>query len=301
MADENDQVVDPAQVTDPANPQVTDPANPNDPPADPFAALAFEEGDKDIRDWITKTGFKGPKDIAKTAFEQSKLIGSSIRVPGENATDEERNAFLDKLGRPKEAKDYAFTPPTDLPEDLPYDGERADEFKAKAHELGLTAKQAAGLHDWFASKTVEDFNGIGQQNAAKQLETAQAQTKELEKLWGPLDGKQMRTNLAFADKALKLGGEEVLNEFKRVGLIGGDGKVIQSAPIATMLAKIGQTLYTEDAVLRGNPDMLGNPFSSGKEGNLTEAMKLIKSDRAHAFTLIAAAGRKPSDFGLKDD
>lgn len=269
---------------------------------DPFAALAFTDEDKDIREWITKTGFKGPRDIAKSAYEQSKLIGSSIRVPGKDATQEERDAFLNKLGRPAEAKDYAFEPPKDLPEDLPYDGERAERFKATAHKLGLTAEQARGLHDWFASETVEDFKGLSGQKAEQAAAIAKAETEKLVKEWGPLDGEQMRTNLAQADKVLReVGGDEVLAEFQRVGLIGSEGKVIQSAPIAKMLAKLGGALYTEDQVLKGNPDRLNNPFVEGKEFNVTAQMKLIKEDRELALSFISAAGKKPSDFGLKDN
>lgn len=268
---------------------------------DPFAALAFTDEDKDIRDWVTKTGFKAPKEIVKSAYEQQKLLGSSIRVPGKDATQEERDAFLNKLGRPAEAKDYAFEPPKDLPEDLPYDGERANEFRGVAHKLGLTGEQAKGLHDWFASKTVEDFKGLSGQKAEQAAAVAKSETDKLVKEWGPLDGEQMRTNLAQADKVLReVGGDEVLAEFQRVGLIGSEGKVIQSAPIAKMLAKLGGALFTEDQVLRGRPDRLNNPFSEGKEFNVSAQMKLIKEDRDLALSFISAAGKKPSDFGLKD-
>lgn len=299
MAD--DVIEDKAPVVDQV---VTPPDNKDNPPPpsdDPFTAFGFADEDKDIREWITKTGFKGPKDIAKSAFEQQKLLGNSIRIPGEKATEEERAAFLDKLGRPKEAKGYTFEAPKDLPEDLPYDGERADEFRGVAHNLGLTDAQAKGLHDWFAGKTVEDFKAYGAGNAEKQLTTAKEQTAILVKEWGPLDGDQMRTNLAFADKALReVGGDEALAEFQRVGLIGSEGKTIQSAPIAKMLAKLGQALYTEDQVLKGRADRLDNPFAEGKSFNVSGQMKLIKEDRDFALSLIAAAGKTPKDFGLKD-
>lgn len=272
----------------------------NDTSDDPFKVLEFGDDDKGTLEWIKTAGYKTPKDVAKAAHEQSKLLGSSIRIPGEKATDEERNAFLNKLGRPAEAKDYSFEPPKDLPEDLPYDGERATEFKGVAHQLGLTDKQAKGLHDWFASQTVKDFNSAKSGGAEKQLATAKEETAKLVKEWGPLDGDQMRTNLAFADKVLReVGGDEVLTEFQRVGLIGSEGKIIQSAPIAKMLAKLGAAVYTEDKVLKGRTDALDNPFAEGKSFNVSGQMKMIKEDRDLALSLIAAAGKKPTDFGLK--
>lgn len=273
--------------------------NPDGKSADPFEALGFSDEDKDIREWITKTGFKGPKELAKSAHEQSKLLGNSIRIPGKDATQEERDAFLNKLGRPAEAKDYSFEPPKDLPDDLPYDGERANRFRDVSHKLGLTAEQAKGLHDWFATETVEDFKGLGGKRAEQQLAIAKDETSKLVKEWGPLDGEQMRTNLAQADKFLRdVGGDEAIAEFKRVGLIGDEGKIIQSAAIAKMFAAAGRALYTEDQILRGRPDRLDNPFAAGDGFNVTAQMKLIKDDRDLALSFISAAGKKPSDFGL---
>lgn len=267
---------------------------------DPFKALGFADEDKDTLEWINRAGYKTPKDVAKAAHEQSKLIGSSIRIPGKDATDQERSDFLDKLGRPKEAKDYSFKPPENLPKDLPYDGERATEFKGVAHQLGLTDAQAKGLHDWFAEKTVGDFTSYQSGDAEKQMQIAKDETAKLIKEWGPLDGDQMKTNLASADKVLReVGGDEALAEFQRVGLIGKEGKVIQSAPIAKMLAKLGGALYTEDAILKGRTDRLDNPFAEGKSFNVSGQMKMIKDDRDLALSFIAAAGKKPSDFGLK--
>lgn len=268
---------------------------------DPFSAFGFTDEDKDIQEWAKKTGFKDAKSIAKTAFEQQKLIGSSIRVPGKDATPEEITAFREKLGTPKEAKDYEFAPPKDLPEDLPYDGERADAFRAEAHKLGLTKEQAKGLHDWFANTTVKDFQSMGAQSAEKQVAVAKGETDKLTKLWGPLEGEQMRVNLSYADKVLReVGGDEALAEFQRVGLIGNEGKIIQSAPIAVLLAKVGAALYTEDSVLKGRADRLDNPFAEGKSYNVTNQMKMVKSDPEAARSFIAAAGKKPADFGLKD-
>lgn len=268
---------------------------------DPFKAFGFGDEDKDIRDWATKTGFKDAKSIAKAAFEQQKLISSSIRVPGKDATPEEIASFREKLGTPKEAKDYEFAAPKDLPEDLPYDGERADAFRAEAHKLGLTKDQAKNLHDWFVGSTVKDFQSMGAQSAEKQVAVAKGETEKLTKLWGPLEGEQMRVNLSYADKVLReVGGDEALAEFQRVGLIGNEGKIIQSAPIAVLLAKVGAALYTEDSVLKGRADRLDNPFAEGKSYNVTSQMKMVKNDPEAARSFIAAAGKKPADFGLKD-
>lgn len=295
-------------AADPQQGHVDDPAavNPSPNPAeaanaeaasDPFTALTLEQ---DTREWLAKRGTKSVEDAIQTAYEQSKLLGNAVRVPGKDAKPEEVEAFYEKLGRPKTADDYDFRPPESLPENLPYDGERAKSFAAVAHKIGLSKAQAAAVHDWAVENAVNDFNGYSAQSAEERTTVAKTETAKLEKLWGPLDGDAMRVNLGFADKVIReLGGDEVLSEFQRVGLIGSEGSVIMSAPIAVMLSKIGSALYKEDGVVRGRPDRIGNPFAEGDGFNVTAQMKIVREDKDHAMALIAAAGKKPEDFGLK--
>ena len=295
IVDPKDGHVDDAAAVNP-NPNPPDPAK-ADEGSDPFSALSIDE---DTRDWLAKRGTKTVEDAVKTAYEQSKLLGNAVRVPGKDAKPEEVEAFYEKLGRPKTADEYDFQPPESLPENLPYDGERAKSFAGLAHKLGLSKAQASAVHDWAVENAVNDFNGFSTQHAEQNEAVAKAETAKLEKLWGPLNGDAMRVNLGFADKVIRdLGGDDVLNEFKRVGLIGSEGSVIMSAPIAVMLSKIGSALYKEDGVVRGRPDRIGNPFAEGDGFNMTAQMKIIREDREHAFALIAAAGKKPEDFGLK--
>lgn len=263
----------------------------------PFAELP----DEATRTWLEKRGVKDIQSLAKLAFEQDKFTGGAIKVPGKDATPEEREAFYNRLGRPEKADGYDFKPPAELPEDIPYDGERAKAFASKAHTLGLTKDQAAALHDWYVKDYVDAYQSMDQDKSQQTVAQAQEETKKLEKLWGPLDGQQMKTQLAYADRALRdVGGSEVLAEFQRVGLVGSEGNMILSAPIAAMMAKFGAAVYKEDDVLRGNPAMLNNPFEEGAHFNVTAQMRLVKQDLNAALNMIAAAGKKPSDFGLKD-
>lgn len=297
-----------AGQVDPQQGQVDQTAEANQKPNQPDPAAAGKgdnpfEGlgvDETTRDWLQRSNFKSVEDVLKTAHEQSKLLGNAVRVPGKDATPEEVEAFRDKLGRPKSVDDYDFRPPESLPENLPYDGERAKSFAALAHKVGLTKEQAAKVHDWAVETAVTDFNGINARTAEERATIAKAETEKLTKLWGPLNGEAMRANLAFADRVLReTGGDEALAEFQRVGLIGSEGNVILSAPIAVMLSRLGSALFKEDDVVRGRADRIGNPFAEGSDFNMTAQMKIVKEDRNHALSLIAAAGKRPEDFGLK--
>ena len=265
------------------------------------AGTAYAALDADPREWLQKAEVESdPVALAKKAYNQEKMLGSAIRIPGKDAPQEEKDAYLNKLGRPESADKYELTVPKDMPEGLPYDGEFAKAAAAKAHALGLTQEQFAGLHDLFVQTQVEGFKGLTAQQEAAMTERATKAGEALEKLWGPLDGATAKANLELADQVFTQtkGGDQFLDALKELGLVKDD-KTILDARVAPFIAAIGTALYTEDGVLRGNPDVVGNPFADGESFNITEQMALVKKDPAKARSLIAAAGKKLEDFGLK--
>jgi hypothetical protein len=68
-----------------------------------------------------------------------------VKVPGENATPEERAAFYRSIGAPEKPEDYGIAKPDDLPEGVTWDDNLAASFAAKAASLGLTKQQAKEL------------------------------------------------------------------------------------------------------------------------------------------------------------
>lgn len=269
--------------------------------ADAGAGTAFAALDEDTRGWLQTKGLGDVQSLAKSARESEKLLGGMVKLPGKDATPEEREAFLNKLGRPEKVDGYQFTPPKDLPEGLPYDGDRAKAFAGVAHKLGITQEQAAGLHDWFMADSVNAFSGMGEAQKAAMQQRGVAETEKLVKEWGPLEGDTARANFEIADKVFTQvpGGQDFLQELQAIGLVGPN-KEILSAPIAKMLANLGTALYTEDGVLRGKPDVIGNPFDKKAPSfNLTEAMKIAKEDPDRARSYVTAAGGKPDEWGLK--
>lgn len=269
--------------------------------ADAGAGTAFAALDEDTRGWLQTKGLGDVQSLAKSARESEKLLGGMVKLPGKDATPEEREAFLNKLGRPEKVDGYQFTPPKDMPEGLPYDGDRAKAFAGVAHKLGITQEQAAGLHDWFMADSVNAFAGMGEAQKAAMQQRGVAETEKLVKEWGPLDGDQARANIEIADKLFTQtpGGQDFLAELQAAGYVGPN-KEILSASMAKMFAALGTAIYTEDGVLRGQPDRLGNPFDKKAPSfNLTEAMKIAKEDPDRARSYVTAAGGKPDEWGLK--
>jgi len=129
----------------------------------------------DLKSNETFTKFPTVGDFAKSHLELStkaaeleKKIGNSVPKLAENASDAERNAFYDALGRPKDAKEYEF------------DGEDKNasewtsQWKQEFHSLGLTKEQGKLLSQKFngAMQKLVDAHNTAIQNEYKTAETA---------------------------------------------------------------------------------------------------------------------------------
>lgn len=261
------------------------------------AAYAALTDDEATREWLQKHGLREPSAIAKKAHELDKFVGGAVKLPGKDATDEERAAFYNKLGRPPEPTGYEFKVPESMPENLPYDEGFANDYRDIAHRHGLTATQAAALHDWFVGEQVKGVETMVSQNSEQLEQRAVAERAKLEKVWGPVDSETGRKNAALADRALRSAPPEFMSDLQRAGMLGPRGEVL-NANLGVFMSTLGAAIFQEGEVVRGDASAIGNPFADGDNFNLTNAMRLVKNDPDHALVLIAAAGKKPEDFGL---
>lgn len=130
--------------------------------------------DQQLRDNPSIKEFKSVNDLAKSYVHAKQMIGSSIRIPTEDAGDDQRNEFYkrletvpgvmrfdpdkpdavyDKLGRPSKPEEYGVN----YPENLAADATVKTSFLNTAHQLGLNTKQTQALLD-FQSSYVENQN-----------------------------------------------------------------------------------------------------------------------------------------------
>jgi len=91
--------------------------------------------------------FKDVPSLAKSYKELQKSLGSSVRVPAPEASNEERSAFFQRLGTPESADEY---------EDLEGAGEWAKKAKAAAHKAHLTRDQWKTLGAIQVAEAVEE-------------------------------------------------------------------------------------------------------------------------------------------------
>lgn len=76
--------------------------------------------------------------LTKSYVNSQKMIGKNkIAIPGDNATEEERNAFYSALGRPATANDYKYDN-VKLPEGMSFDENAIAKFREFAFDHGVS-------------------------------------------------------------------------------------------------------------------------------------------------------------------
>jgi hypothetical protein len=98
----------------------------------------------------------GIQNLAKSYMELEKWKGSAIRLPGDNATEQDVQDFRRKLGIPETPDKYEFKYKEH--ELVKFNEEQDKTWKALAHKIGLTPKQAQELADFDFDRTVGRIN-----------------------------------------------------------------------------------------------------------------------------------------------
>ena len=113
---------------------------------------------KDAADKLSK--FAKLSDLANAYMELDGKLGNSIVKPGENASDEEREAFYRALGKPESADKYSI------------EGDEAKLFREMAYKNNLTDEQAKAL---YASLKEAGKNALAQHKAAYEQQAKETQ------------------------------------------------------------------------------------------------------------------------------
>lgn len=146
-------------------------------------------------------------ELAEDALSMKGKLEKSIVIPGEDATDEEKTAYREKLGIPTTKDDYKFG---DLTEN-----EFLGWYKGEAHNLNMTQDQAG--------KLVESFNKYVEEAQTREKEAiVKASESTLRNEWG--DAYEARITKA-KNFAKKYGGDDFkvddLNTIKLLDTFAG--------------------------------------------------------------------------------
>lgn len=155
---------------------------------------------EDLREDPSLKDYKDVVGLAKSHISLNRMLGSSIRIPSEDASPEARKEFLDKvsnvdgviklpdpnnqeevnkfytkLGRPEKPENYDIKIPSDVPEEM-VDSNTLNDARNMFFKLGLTSGQANALVQYELNKQAQEMDRL-----AAEKDQGQQQLKQI---WG---------------------------------------------------------------------------------------------------------------------
>lgn len=198
-------------------------------------------------DWLKSIGLEDKSGLEK--FQSVDDLAKSYKE------------LESKLGAPAEKIESPDAYKYETPENIKFDPEVDGQFRALAHELGITQKQFEGLQD-FASELASNAQEASMPEGTEEA-YAYAE-KELKSAWGD----EMESNLHNARKAvIKMVGEDGIDWAESNGL-ANDPKFLQ------LMAKVG-AMTGEDSLHMGRPSM-------GKEAAQMKIAEIM-GNTSHAY------------------
>lgn len=215
----------------------------------------------------TNEAFKGVEtssDAWQQFVDMKVSSKTALQIPGENATDEDRSAFMNALGRPETADKYTFTKPEGLPEGLQYDDTVTEAFKSMFHEVGLSDANAGKLWEKY-----HEIAAQGHESEQKfEKEAMDTAVNQLKDEWSG-DKFKVNTELAkrvftniFEDEAKQTEAKAFIQDTKINGLSLGDHPMFLK-----IFQQIGSVI---------SDDVLNSGGGEGGEGGMSEEDKAKK-------------------------
>lgn len=144
--------------------------------------------------------FEKLSDLAKSYLELEAKTGNSIAKPGENASDDEREAFYRALGKPETADKYSVK------------GDDVAAFREMAFKANLTDEQAQAL---FAS-----MQELGKNTQAQMQANFDQQAKQTQADLAAEYGEKYSEKIEMLKRGIKAyGGEVVGAKLQKAGLL----------------------------------------------------------------------------------
>jgi hypothetical protein len=225
--------------------------------------------DESNAELVTNKGWKTPNDAVKSYSELEKSMGGRVKIPTDESSAEERNAFYQKTGRPDNPDGY--TP--EIPEAM-------EEFR----DEGMEAFVRQALFDGGASKQAGEnliqgyYNKLNADMAAAKI----AGEKQLHEEFGA----DYDANITIADRYFSSADPEYIALMKRAQLLSNPifikhnlekGKQTMSDTLVT-----GQTANSDDKGYK--PQYTKDPsfYANGEDEESKKARAWFEA-RGHTY------------------
>ncbi len=215
--------------------------------------------DDDLKNDPTLQQFNNVEDMAKSLVHAQKLVGKDkIALPSSDDDHAAWNDVLSKLGRPQDPSGYEIPKPAEDSR-VQVNEEVESRFREKAHELGLTDRQAKDLWGWYIGDVAEgELQKLDEQRENMRAEAEKELRREF--------GNAFDTKLEDARRAAQeYGGDELIEKLESSGL-GNDPAMLK------FLAQVGSGLR-EDTVGGSSAPMGQTPQQAQSE------IQRLKSDK----------------------
>lgn len=212
------------------------------------------DDEKAFKQWADKKAFKDPLSALKGYRELEKQFGSNrVALPGEK-DDLSQWEGWDKLGVPKEAKDYVLERPQ-LPEGMQWDEAFEAQAKEAAAKLRIPPAQLKGMMDLLVQSRVAEFNGMKEHQAK---ESGELQT--LFKEWGA----EKDVNIELAKRGAKFLG---LSKEETAALESG---LLGSKTLMSAMLKIGKNVREGSSMDAGASPLIGKEAATAELARINE-------------------------------
>ena len=211
---------------EPNNQTDTNPQGADDPSMDPQSAVgdSSQDGNAQVTapeppKWVHQlagdlkgneqvTKHQNMNDLVKDYLSYAERADRLVELPGDDADEQVRAAFLDKL-RPASPDDYPLEKP-EFPDGMEYNAEFEAAFRAKMYELGLTPQQAREMYAFQLQDAINEHQS-GRQEQAEAINA-------LKKQWGDqFDGNVAEVQTAFKTIAGKVGDPQLAQRMVESG------------------------------------------------------------------------------------
>ena len=188
---------------------------------------------EDLQNEPSLADIKDVAGLAKGYVHAQHMIGADkVAIPSRESSQEELDAFYNKLGRPETADGYE-APTENMPE-IPFDNELQTKFFEEAHRIGLNKQQAGVLIRWQAEQAQGGIEARTQESELALEKATDTMRKEF--------GKAYDEKLTLAKGAAQeFGGDELISLLDRTGL-GNEPAVIRA------FANIGKAIANDEII-----------------------------------------------------
>ena len=238
-----------------------------------------------------------PAAMANALYEANRELSQRVKMPGEDASDEDRAKFNKQMGVPETIDDYEIAPP---------EGVDAEAFANKEYQAPIKSivadMHAAGASQGVVNAMLSKYFELEMAGAAERncldVEHMQKAEADLRKEWGA----SYDENVAFANDYLSKSPDLVKLELRDGSLLGSHPAFVRQMAEVGRMANEGQLKFgisgTEMATdMKAQYDQLSRDIHTAyQSGDRSRAATLTAqrsaiAERLHGNQAIVGAGR----------